>query len=134
MRLLGSAAIALWASALLAAPPDAALSACDEAIAHRQVKPSLYTRIGFQANEITLSRAVVEQQMREVGVRAELLTKRLSEYDTGTFRPRIITLIIDYQATKHDGELVTKRSECVIRLNRPSDLPTPSLAIVDGTR
>lgn len=61
-----------------------------------------------------------------------MIQRRLAEFDEGTFRPRIITFIIDYEATATDATIVAKRSECVIRLNRPDGRIIPDLASVDG--
>lgn len=133
MRAIWATIVAMYATTSIAASIDSGIEACDQAVASRQPNPALYTRTDFRRSEVTLSRIEVEQQMRGVGVRAEMIAKRLAEYDKGTFRPRILTFIIDFQSTKPDGELVSKRSQCVLRLNRPGDAPSASLAVIDGT-
>ncbi|PYB71292.1 hypothetical protein DMY87_18215 [Rhizobium wuzhouense] len=128
--------VALPVLICLAGPSSASdqeeLAACDYSISQRQPVPSLFRRGAFTRDQHDMDRTEVESHLKALGVRPTMIQRRLAEFDEGTFRPRIITFIIDYEATATDATIVAKRSECVIRLNRPDGRIIPDLASVDG--
>ncbi|MFC3163091.1 hypothetical protein [Ciceribacter thiooxidans] len=108
------------------------LAACDQSIAARQPVPSLYHRMSYTHSTHKFTRDEFAALMKKLGASEEAVNRQLLKIDAGTLTPTDVTYIIDYEATTSSAAIVHKRSECVIRINRPDDKLIMELVRVDG--
>lgn len=108
------------------------LAVCDQSISARQPVPALYERRAYSRSSHRLSRLEFAAILEKHKVPSDKVAAQLAKFDTGSLTPTDVTYVIDYLATTSEAVLVTKRSTCVIRINRPEDPLIMEIAVVDG--